>query len=66
MLEPSPPVEPGGGDVLTVGRGDQDDRDGLSCWYSRWKDGYSDVHGQKNGIKKADDKGEDFGHYVFS
>ena len=66
MLEPSPPVEPGGGDVLTVGRGDQDDRDGLSCWYGWRKYGYSDINGQKNGIKKAGDRVDEFGHFVFS
>ena len=46
--------------------GDQDDRDWLSCGYGRWNDGYSDVDGQKNDVKKVDDKGEDFGRYVFS
>lgn len=51
---------------LTVGMGDEDDRDWLSCWHGRWNDGYSDVDGQKNDVKKVDDKGEDFGHYVFS
>lgn len=51
MSEPSPPVEPGGG--LTVGIGDEDDRDWLSCWRGRWNDGYSDVNGQENDSLKA-------------
>lgn len=55
-----------GGVVLTVVVGDQDDRDWLSCRYGRWNDGYSDVGGQKNDVKKVDDKGEDIGRYVFS
>jgi len=46
--------------------GDQDDRNWLSCRYGRWNDAYSGVDGQKNDVKKVDDKGEDSGHYVFS
>ena len=50
---------------INSGGGDQDDRNWLSCRYGRWNDGYSDVDGQKNDVKKVDDKG-DFGHYAFS
>ena len=55
-----------GGGVLTVVVGDQDDRDWLSCRYGRWNDAYSDVDGQKNGIKKAGDRVDEFGHCFFS
>lgn len=65
MLEPNPRLSRGG-DVLTVGRGDQDDRDGVSCWYGGRKYGDSDVNGQKNGIKKASDRVDEFGHCFFS
>ena len=49
-----------------MGIGDEDDRDWLSCWHGRWNDGYSDVNGQKNGIKKAGDRVDEFGHCFFS
>ena len=65
MSEPSPPVSRGGVG-LTVGIGDEDDRDWLSCWHGRWNDGYSDVNGQKNGIKKGGDRVDEFGHCFFS
>ena len=55
-----------GGGGLTVGIGDEDDRDWLSCWHGRWNDGYSDINGQKNGIKKAGDRVDEFGHCFFS
>ena len=64
--ESSPRLSQEVGVVLTVRRGNQDYWDWLCCRYGRWNNGYSNVHGQKNSVKKADDKGEEFGHYVFS
>lgn len=67
MSEPSPPRLSRGSRVgLTVGIGDQDDRDGLSCWHGRWNDGYSDGNDQKNGVKEAGDRIDEFGHFYFS